>query len=222
MQKIQSANVVKPLISTRKVVQAGNVVVLDEKNRHIRDNRDGTVIKLDVNNGVYTMDVCVLMRLVQFPARTKCSRGGEESHGGCDDRRRRRRSWMRRRSRNSRLESDNRPKKHTYCKREGRTRSNTHDWCIHCMRGRGRTHHHVSNKRSEDLIRRPIIAIDSDFLKPNSTANSQPIPDEPVTCIAVTEDRHQNSVVLKKGIEEPWASERVARFINSLGYKGIT
>ena len=31
-----------------------------------------------------------------------------------------------------------------------------------------------------------------------------------------------SSVVLKKGIEEPWASERVARFITSLGYKEIT
>ena len=31
-----------------------------------------------------------------------------------------------------------------------------------------------------------------------------------------------SSVVAKKGIEEPWASERVARFINSLGYKEIT
>ena len=45
-------DVVKPLISMRKVVQAGNVVVLDEKNPHIRNNRDGTVIKLDVNSGV--------------------------------------------------------------------------------------------------------------------------------------------------------------------------
>ena len=27
---------------------------------------------------------------------------------------------------------------------------------------------------------------------------------------------------MKKGIEEPWASERVARFINSPGYKEIT
>ena len=42
-------------------VQAGNVVVLDEKNPHIRNNRDGTVIKLDVNNGVYTMDMCMDM-----------------------------------------------------------------------------------------------------------------------------------------------------------------
>ena len=95
------------------------------------------------------------------------------------------------------------------------------DWCAHCMMDRGRTHHHVSKKRSEDLSIRPITAMDYYFLKPNSTANSQTIPDESVTCIAVKEDRHQNimsSGVLKKGIEELWASERVARFINSLGF----
>ena len=80
----------------RKVVQAGNVVVLDEKNP--RNNRDGTVIKLDVNNGVYTMDmwVCLCETCPVFSwqgqsvARvslnklvspgTKCSNGGEESH----------------------------------------------------------------------------------------------------------------------------------------------
>ena len=58
------------------------------------------------------------------------------------------------------------------------------------------------------------------FLKPNFTANSQTISDESVTCIAVKEDRHQNfmsNVVLKKGIEERWASDRVARFINTFG-----
>ena len=27
------------------------------------------------------------------------------------------------------------------------------DWCAHCMMGTGRTHHHVSKKRSEDLPR---------------------------------------------------------------------
>ena len=99
------------------------------------------------------------------------------------------------------------------------------NWCTHCMMGRGRTHHHVSMKRSEELSRRPIIAMDYHFLEPNSTANSQTIPDESVTCIAVKEARHQNimsSVAFKKGIEKPWASERVARFINSLGYKEIT
>ena len=62
-------------------------------------------------------------------------------------------------------------------------------------------------------------------LESKSAANSQTIPDESVTCIAVKEHRHQNlmsSVVLKKGIGEPWASERVARFINSSGSKEIT
>ena len=56
----------KPLISRRKVVQAGNVVVLDEKNPHIRNSRDGTVIKLDVNNGVHTMHVGASMKRVQL------------------------------------------------------------------------------------------------------------------------------------------------------------
>ena len=36
-----------------EVVQAGNVVVLVDQNPHIRNNRDGTVIKLDVNNHGY-------------------------------------------------------------------------------------------------------------------------------------------------------------------------
>ena len=47
------------------------------------------------------------------------------------------------------------------------------DWCTHCMMGRRRTHHHVSKKRSEELSRRPIIAMEYSFLKPNSIANSQ-------------------------------------------------
>ena len=55
----------KPLISTRKVVQAGNVVVMDEKNPHIRNNRDATVIKVDVNNGTCW---CDSMKLIQFSA----------------------------------------------------------------------------------------------------------------------------------------------------------
>ena len=86
-----------PLISVSKVVQAGNVVVLDEKNPHIRSNRDGTVIKLDVNNGVYTTDMWVCLdelgpgfqlartvsgsSVTNKPAkpRTKCSSEREES-----------------------------------------------------------------------------------------------------------------------------------------------
>ena len=59
--KIRSASVAKPLISCEKVVQAGNVVVLDEKNPHIRNKRDGTVINLDVNNGMYIMDMWVCL-----------------------------------------------------------------------------------------------------------------------------------------------------------------
>ena len=35
-KEFRSANVVKPLISMREDVRAGNVVVLDEKNRHFR------------------------------------------------------------------------------------------------------------------------------------------------------------------------------------------
>ena len=44
--------------------------------------------------------------------------------------------------------------------------------------------------------------------------------EESVTCIAVKEDRHQNimsSVAWKKGDEDPWAIERVVRFIDLLG-----
>ena len=43
----------------KKVVRAGNVVVVDEKNPRVRNIPDGTAIKLDANNGVYTMDMWV-------------------------------------------------------------------------------------------------------------------------------------------------------------------
>ena len=56
---LRSASVVKPLISMQQVVRAGNVVVLDEKNPHIRNIRDGTTINLDANNGVCTMDMSI-------------------------------------------------------------------------------------------------------------------------------------------------------------------
>ena len=57
----RSARVVKRIISMQKVVRAGHIVVLDEKNPHIRNFRGGTMLKLDVNNGVDTMDmwICV-------------------------------------------------------------------------------------------------------------------------------------------------------------------
>ena len=35
--------------------------MLDETNPHIRNTRDGTVIKLDVNSGVYTMDMWICL-----------------------------------------------------------------------------------------------------------------------------------------------------------------
>ena len=57
--KFRSANVVKPKITMRKVVQAGDFVVLDDKNPHIQDIRDGTVTKQ--NDGVYTMDMRVCL-----------------------------------------------------------------------------------------------------------------------------------------------------------------
>ena len=67
--------------------------------------------------------------------------------------------------------------------------------------------------------------MDYSFLMPNSTANCQMIPDESVTCIAVKEDNtseHFEQRSFEKGIEELLASQRVARFINSLVYKEIT
>ena len=51
------------------------------------------------------------------------------------------------------------------------------------------------------------------------------VPEESVTCVAVKEDRNQNimsSVTLKEGVEEPWAVERVAKFIDLLGNREIT
>ena len=48
---------------------------------------------------------------------------------------------------------------------------------------------------------------------------------EAVFSIAVKADRHQNfmsSVALKKGVEEPWTMERVAKFTDLLGYGEIT
>ena len=124
----------KPLISMRKVVQAGSVVV-DEKNPHIRNNRDSTVIQ--AGRG------CVSMKLVRLSARTvsgtsvankpprprkKCSSESEEScaeqevtdEEGEGIRRRRRMGQEQQTG-----ECEQAPRK-TDCKRKGRTRSNTH------------------------------------------------------------------------------------------------
>ena len=99
------------------------------------------------------------------------------------------------------------------------------DWCAHCMMGRGRTHHHVAKQKSEDQSRRPIIAMDHFFMRMVCSPSVQAISEESITCIALKEDRHQNimsSVALKKGVEEPWTIERLAKFIDLLGYREIT
>ena len=46
MHKIQECKRCEAFDLDEKVVQAGNVVVLDEKNPHIRNLRDGTIIKM--------------------------------------------------------------------------------------------------------------------------------------------------------------------------------
>ena len=99
------------------------------------------------------------------------------------------------------------------------------DWCVHCRMERGRTHHHIAKQKSGDQSRRPIIAMDYFFMKMESAPNVHGISEESITCVAVKEDRHQNimsSVALKKGVEEPWAVERVVQFIDLLGYREIT
>ena len=64
MHNIQKCEcVVKPLISMQKVVLAGNIVVLDEKNPHIRNTGGGSMITLDVNNeqSVHKMDMWICL-----------------------------------------------------------------------------------------------------------------------------------------------------------------
>ena len=80
-------------------------------------------------------------------------------------------------------------------------------------------------RKSEDQSRRPVIAMDYFFMRMESSPSAREMPEEPITCIAVKEDKYQNimsSVALKKGVEEPWAVERVAKFIDLLGYREIT
>ena len=63
------------------------------------------------------------------------------------------------------------------------------------------------------------------FVKMKSFPSAQTISEESITCVAVTENRHQNimsSVALKKGVEESWTIERVAKFIDLLCYREIT
>ena len=45
----------------KRLSEPENIVVLGEKNPHIRNIRDGTVIKLDVNNSIYTMNMWICL-----------------------------------------------------------------------------------------------------------------------------------------------------------------
>ena len=47
------------------------------------------------------------------------------------------------------------------------------DRCLHCIMGRGRSHHHVTKQRSEDQARRPTIAMNYYFMKMKSVVNAQ-------------------------------------------------
>ena len=47
------------------------------------------------------------------------------------------------------------------------------DWCTHCMTGRGRTHHHVTKRKSEDQSRSPAIAMVHYFMNRNSVVNTE-------------------------------------------------
>ena len=57
----RSASVSSLSLPMQRVVRAGNIVVLDEKISHIRNTDDGTMIKQDVNNGVWTMDMWICL-----------------------------------------------------------------------------------------------------------------------------------------------------------------
>ena len=99
------------------------------------------------------------------------------------------------------------------------------DWCVHCILGRGRTHHRVAKQKSEDQSRGPVIPMDCFFMRMEPAPNVQAISEKSITCVAVKEDRHQNimsSVALKKGVEESWTIERVVRFIDLLSDREIT
>ena len=129
----------------------------------------------------------------------------------------------------ARLACESRTLKHTDAEEKKEEHQATfvtfRDWCTHCMMGRGRTHDHVTNQKSEDQSRRPTIAMDYHSMKMKFVVNSNAMSEKSVTCIAVQEDRHKHimsSVALKKGVEEPWTIERVPKFIDLLCYREIT
>ena len=68
--------------------------------------------------------------------------------------------------------------------------------------------------------------MDYHIVEMKSVPNAQTVSEESMTCIAVKEDRHQNIMssveMKKKGVEELWTIERVAKCIDLLGHREIT
>ena len=55
----RAAKVMKPFISVAKVIKAGNEVVLNKDNPHIKNEKDGSIIKLRCQGDVFVLDVWV-------------------------------------------------------------------------------------------------------------------------------------------------------------------
>ena len=128
----------------------------------------------------------------------------------------------------ARLACEGRAKKQTDSEGKRRARSNTRTVrrLVHTLHDGQRVHPSpLHQQKSEDPSRRPIIAMDSYFMKMKSVVNAQKTSQKAAACIAVKEDTHQSimsSVALKKGVEEPWTIERVSKFIDLLGHREIT
>ena len=121
------------------------------------------------------------------------------------------------------------PRNKLIARERGKSHEATHmpfrDWCAHCMMGRGRTPSpHVEAKErglAEETNNGYGLFFSSQI--PLRTLRRHQM--SQCRALRLREDRHQNSMssaALKKGIEERWACGRVARFINSFGYKEIT
>ena len=210
-----------PSFRCKKVVRAGNTDVLDEKNPHIRNTRDGTVIKLDVNNGVYTMDMWICLDMSSFqlagtvsghaafdkPARPAalCRDGAAEKKEVEQCEERELNGVGEERDDMSDEEGDKIDDEVELAAPDWRVRAGPRnkptqrerhvpfrDWCAHSMMGRGRTHHRIAKQKSEDESRRPIIDMDYFLMKMESAPSAQSISEDSISCVAVKEDRHQN------------------------------
>ena len=74
------------------------------------------------------------------------------------------------------------------------------------------------HKRQADEGKRPVISMDYFFMRHD---DKKPM----ITMLAVKESRYKNimaTIAQKKGASEPGVADRVAQFINALGYKEIT